>query len=240
MKKIALLFALLLFSFPALGQANNDNTLTFLGIPVDGSKSAMISALRAKGFTYNRTRDVLTGEFNGQNSMVIIHENHGKVDRVYVVNQSGTRSPSQARIQYNTLLHQLNDSEKYISFDENNPLPEDEDISLKERCRRANELGKDCILISVHGNAAGNNGWNKARGWQCHTTIGETKADVLAKYLYSAAHDILDPLKIKVREYNGINEQDWENDFYILKHTICPSVLVENLFYDNNFKFNFF
>ena len=131
MKKIALLFALLLFSFPALGQANNDNTLTFLGIPVDGSKSAMISALRAKGFTYNRTRDVLTGEFNGQNSMVIIHENHGKVDRVYVVNQSGTRSPSQARIQYNTLLHQLNDSEKYISFDENNPIPEDEDISYE-------------------------------------------------------------------------------------------------------------
>ena len=112
-------------------------------------------------------------------------------------------------------------------------VTEEEDISLGERCRRANELGKDCILISVHGNAAGNNGWNKARGWQCHTTIGETQADILAKYLYSAAHEILDPVKIKVREYNGVNEQDWENDFYILKHTICPSVLVENLFYDN-------
>lgn len=125
---------------------------------------------------------------------------------------------------------------KMLREDGYNPVilvTEEEDISLKERCRRANELGKDCILISVHGNAAGNNGWNKARGWQCHTTIGETQADVLAKYLYSAAHDILDPVKIKVREYNGVNEQDWENDFYILKHTICPSVLVENLFYDN-------
>lgn len=115
-------------------------------------------------------------------------------------------------------------------------VPEDIDIGLPERCARVNEMCKveSCILISIHGNAAGNgSSWLNASGWQCHTTIGETRADILAKYLYEAAHEILDPLKIGVREYNGSNEPDWENDFYILKHTICPSVLIENLFYDN-------
>ena len=115
-------------------------------------------------------------------------------------------------------------------------VPEDIDIRLPERCARVNEMCKveSCILISIHGNAAGNgSSWLNASGWQCHTTIGETRADILAKYLYEAAHEILDPLKIGVREYNGSNEPDWENDFYILKHTICPSVLIENLFYDN-------
>ena len=115
-------------------------------------------------------------------------------------------------------------------------VPEDIDIGLPERCARVNEMCKveSCILISIHGNAAGNgSSWLNASGWQCHTTIGETRADILAKYLYEVAHEILDPLKIGVREYNGSNEPDWENDFYILKHTICPSVLIENLFYDN-------
>lgn len=115
-------------------------------------------------------------------------------------------------------------------------VPEDIDIGLPERCARVNKMCKveSCILISIHGNAAGNgSSWLNANGWQCHTTIGETRADILAKYLYEAAHEILDPLKIGVREYNGSNEPDWENDFYILKHTICPSVLIENLFYDN-------
>ena len=115
-------------------------------------------------------------------------------------------------------------------------VPEDIDIGLPERCARVNEMCKveSCILISIHGNAAGNgSSWLNASGWQCHTTIGETRADILAKYLYEVAHEILHPLKIGVREYNGSNEPDWENDFYILKHTICPSVLIENLFYDN-------
>ena len=115
-------------------------------------------------------------------------------------------------------------------------VPEDIDIGLPERCARVNEMCKveSCILISIHGNAAGNgSSWLNASGWQCHTTIGETRADILATNLYEVAHEILHPLKIGVREYNGSNEPDWENDFYILKHTICPSVLIENLFYDN-------
>lgn len=40
-------------------------------------------------------------------------------------------------------------------------VPEEEDISLSERCRRANEIFKgrpDSILISIHANAGGGTG----------------------------------------------------------------------------------
>lgn len=33
----------------------------FLGIPIDGTRSAMIQKLKAKGFTYNSTYDYLEG-----------------------------------------------------------------------------------------------------------------------------------------------------------------------------------
>lgn len=65
-------------------------------------------------------------------------------------------------------------------------VPEMEDISLPERCRRVNaicqEFGKDqVILLSLHVNAAGNGRkWMNARGWSCYTTRGETAADGLA------------------------------------------------------------
>ena len=88
-------------------------------------------------------------------------------------------------------------------------VPEENDIPLPERCRRVNDwcrlLGKDhVILISIHSNAAGRGDrWLSARGWCAYTTRGATRADAL------------------------------EKDFYVLRHTLCPSVLVENLFMDN-------
>lgn len=52
-------------------------------------------------------------------------------------------------------------------------VPEDEDISLKERCRRVNricsQLGKTNVcLVSIHVNAAGRGDrWYNAEGWCC-------------------------------------------------------------------------
>ena len=39
-------------------------------------------------------------------------------------------------------------------------VPEKEDISLSERCKRANTIAKqsDCLLISIHANAGGGSG----------------------------------------------------------------------------------
>lgn len=116
-------------------------------------------------------------------------------------------------------------------------VPEREDISLKERCRRVNkicqQIGKDqVILISIHVNAAGNGqNWLDARGWSCFTTRGKTRADALATCLYEAAKNHLPGMKIRTDFSDG--DPDIEKDFYIIRHTSCPAVLTENLFMDN-------
>ena len=116
-------------------------------------------------------------------------------------------------------------------------VPESEDISLKERCRRVNaicrQLGNDqVILLSIHVNAAGNGqDWLDARGWSCFTTRGKTKADALATCLYEAAKNHLPGMKLRTDFTDG--DPDIEKDFYIIRHTSCPAVLTENLFMDN-------
>lgn len=112
------------------------------------------------------------------------------------------------------------------------------DTPLKDRVRRANQLvewagGKDkAILVSIHANAAGNGSkWMDAKGWSCYTTKGSTESDVLAEHLYAAFEEEFPDRKIRTDKSDG--DKDWEEDFYILKHTACPAVLTENFFYDN-------
>lgn len=110
-------------------------------------------------------------------------------------------------------------------------VPEEEDISLQERCARANRV-KDSILVSVHCNASGSGTqWMTARGWEAWTSVGQTKADKLAECLYQSAEQVLKGMKIRKDTADG--DSDKESGFYILKHTVCPAVLTENLFQDN-------
>mgnify|MGYP002736799158 FL=1 len=116
-------------------------------------------------------------------------------------------------------------------------VPEENGIPLPERCRRVNDwcrlLGKDhVILISIHSNAAGRGDrWLSARGWCAYTTRGATRADALATCLYEAARLHLPGMRLRT-DYTDA-DPDLEKDFYVLCHTLCPSVLVENLFMDN-------
>lgn len=117
-------------------------------------------------------------------------------------------------------------------------VPEETDISLPERCRRVNEwcrqLGKDnVLLISIHCNAAGpGDRWLSARGWCAYTTRGNTRADALATSLYTAAQAHLPGHRLRTDYTDG--DPDQEAAFYLLRHTICPAVLTENLFMDNH------
>ena len=116
-------------------------------------------------------------------------------------------------------------------------VPEREDLSLQERCRRVNKICQrfgagQVILISIHINAAGNGQqWMDARGWSCFTSVGETRADSLATCLYEAAKAQLPGHNIRKDYTDG--DPDIEKNFYILRHTRCPAVLTENLFMDN-------
>ena len=101
---------------------------------------------------------------------------------------------------------------------------------MNEWCR---QLGKNnVLLISIHCNAAGRGDrWLTARGWCAYTTRGNTRADALATSLYTAAQVYLPGHRLRT-DYTDA-DPDLEKDFYLLRHTLAPAVLVENLFMDN-------
>ena len=109
------------------------------------------------------------------------------------------------------------------------------DVTLAGRTAIANTFGKDCLYISVHGNAAGHGDkWMNARGWSIYTTKGYTKSDPIAEIFIKKAEEILPTIGCKVRKYSSKKYAgDWEENFYVLAHTLMPAVLTENLFYDN-------
>ena len=73
--------------------------------------------------------------------------------------------------------------------------------------------------------------WLSARGWCAYTTRGNTRADALATSLYTAARAHLPGHRLRT-DYTDA-DPDLEKDFYLLRHTLAPAVLVENLFMDN-------
>ena len=109
------------------GVKSNPDTITFMGIPIDGSKRAFVQELKKKGFTYDSTGKLLVGQFNGKSVSLVVSTNKNKVDRVYVMFPHN--SPSEIKNDYNVLLDQFKKNEKYMNMLLNAPIPIDEDIA---------------------------------------------------------------------------------------------------------------
>lgn len=110
MKKFIGFAVVLLFS--AVLYAQKDVT-EFLGIPVDGTKQQMIENLKAKGFVYDSQKDVLSGEFNGEEVSISIQTQGNKVWRVTVVDEN-YRDETQIKIRFNKLVRQFENKESYL------------------------------------------------------------------------------------------------------------------------------
>ena len=129
MKQILTLGLALMLAFAASAQKD---VTKFLGIPVDGSKSAMIQKLKAKGFTYNASDDEFSGEFNGKDVNVRIVTNNNKVYRIFVSDAVGA-TEGNIKVNFNKLCNQFGKNEKYVpqnvlgGFE----IGEDEDISYE-------------------------------------------------------------------------------------------------------------
>ena len=127
---------------------------------------------------------------------------------------------------------------KQLGYDVELLVTEDRDIPLLERCHRVNakcnELGKkNVLLVSVHGNAAGNGRqWMSGRGWCCYTSPGQTSSDILAEKLYDAAVRNFPGMKIRTEKAPD-GDRDYEARFSMLVNTLCCAVRTENFFYDN-------
>lgn len=104
---------------------------------------------------------------------------------------------------------------------------------LVRRVQIVNEIAKktDCLYVSIHVNAsAAKNGWDKATGFAIYTSPGETKSDALATDIFDAAASVLKPAGKSLRKDTSDGDPDYEENFYVLRKTICPAVLTENFF----------
>ena len=172
------------------------------------------------------------------------------IDNGHGIQTKGKRSPDGKLLEYaytREIARQIVTILRSRGYDSELLVLEDNDIPLSERVRRTNAhcqvLGKsDIILISLHLNAAGDGTkWMNATGWSCYTCKGQTESDRLADCLYKAAEQILKNQVIRT-DYARDGDPDWEENFYILRHSLCPAVLTENFFmdslYDRDFLLN--
>lgn len=108
-----------------------------------------------------------------------------------------------------------------------------EDIPLSERVKRANNIcdkygAKNCIFISIHANASGNN-WSNASGSSVFVAKQSSQlSKELAQLFYA---------EVTQAGFAGNRcvpqQKYWMENFYVIKNTKCPAILTENLFYTN-------
>jgi len=166
---------------------------------------------------------------------ILLDNGHGE-------NTSGKRSPRWAdgsqlfEWSYTREIAKRVESElKKHGVDVERIVPESNDVSLTERCRRANVIAdkvgvKNCLLVSIHNNASQN---GKAQGWEIHTYLGTSKSDEYATVFWNEAKELLPARVNKMRGDWSDGDPDWDSNFGILRGTKCAAVLTENLFMDN-------
>lgn len=161
---------------------------------------------------------------------VLIDNGHGE-------NTPGKRSPD-GRLREWSYTREIADMVvtglRKRGLDAERIVREDTDVSLSERCKRANaiykESGKKAILVSIHCNAAGSGvDWMNARGWSVFVSNNASSnskklAESLAKVAGEKGVNIRKPM---------LGQLYWEQNLAMCRDTNCPAVLTENFFQDN-------
>lgn len=116
---------------------------------------------------------------------------------------------------------------KHLNIDYALVYDQHEDTPLAERVRKADSIyAKDrrAVYLSIHSNAGG------GQGFEVFTSPGQTKSDKIADAFCDAYRR---HYTMPLRADKADGDYDKEADFYVLRKTDCPAVLVENLFFDN-------
>ena len=164
---------------------------------------------------------------NKENRLVILDNGHG-------IETPGKRSPDDSLREYKwarEMVDILIREFSKVGIKTVKLVPEENDISLRERVKRVNNIYKDnknCILISVHCNAAGSgSAWCNARGWSVFVAQNASNnSKQLAKSMYEGVGDLKGNRSVPPEKY-------WAASLAMCRDTKCPAVLTENLFQDN-------
>ena len=102
----------------------------------------------------------------------------------------------------------------------------DRAVALYDRVKAAK--GAD-LFISIHCNAAANKDANGIEFW---TSKGRTSSDIFADILYRNFKSRFNSRNFRVDLSDG--DSDKESNYYVLKNTACPAVLIELEFISND------
>lgn len=163
--------------------------------------------------------------------MILIDNGHGN-------NTAGKCSPDRTHFEFEwtrEIAKRLEDALKLRGYQATRITTEQKDITIAERCRRVNAVcaaygNKNCLLVSIHNNAAGSSGhWLGATGWSVYVSKNaSSNSKRLAQLLYAEAE------RLGLQGNRSVSkEKYWVQDLGICRDTKCPAVLTENLFMDN-------
>lgn len=110
-------------------------------------------------------------------------------------------------------------------------VPESTDVALSERCGRANAAAakEECLLLSLHVNAAGSGGWHNAHGWSAFVAPQACAASRRLAAMLTA-----EAAKRGLSGNRATPPQGyWTASLAIVRDVRCPAVLTENMFMDN-------
>ncbi len=108
------------------------------------------------------------------------------------------------------------------------------DTPLVERVAKANKLhvmNKRCIYISLHSDVMPEGSHGKGSGFSIYTQVGGTKSDEIGQVFTDFYNNEFEDFKVRTDYSDG--DAYKEENFYVLRKTFCPAILVENLFFDN-------
>lgn len=105
------------------------------------------------------------------------------------------------------------------------------DIALSHRVRVCNSFpAAETIFVSIHSNASPT---HKGTGFEIYTSRGQTESDNLANYIGRSVQSFYEQVNLMLRFDFEDGDLDKEKDFYVVKKSNCPAVLIECLFFDN-------